>query len=118
MIDGIEFSGPGEAPTDFEQRLLTTIQEPTAMGALAARLLREVGPEAATRMLAIVLDEIGGGKVCLPQRRQYFQRLWYAERNTIIESLGSRPDWTQADIARQMGISRTRVQRILSRVKP
>lgn len=114
MIDEIQFSERGAHPTQFEQRLLATIAEESSVGAVGWRLVQRFGPEVGAAALAIVLDEIGGGLRFIPQRAEFFQRLWRRERDRLIVELAARGEWSHSDLSRMFGISRTRVTRIIT----
>ncbi|MBB5885478.1 hypothetical protein DYQ93_11385 [Xanthomonas sp. LMG 8992] len=116
MIDEIQFSAKGARNTTaFEQRLLATVQGDSVWGVIAGRLVKELGPQIAADVMAILLDEAGGGKVYVPHRKQFFERLWREERDALICAMAARPDWSYADIARSFGINRGRVRSIVLR---
>jgi transcriptional regulator of acetoin/glycerol metabolism len=115
VIDEIQFSDMGKPVTVFEQRLLATVRDRSPVGALAMRLLRELGPQAGATALAVVLDELGPGRVYVPPRGEYFRRLWAEERDQLIDSLAARPDWTIGEIAKSLGVNRSTVWRVLNR---
>jgi transcriptional regulator of acetoin/glycerol metabolism len=115
VIDEIQFSEMGKPVTVFEQRLLATVVDPSAIGALAVRLVREHGPQVGAQALATVLDELGPGRVYVPARGDYFRRLWVEERDQLINSLAARPDWPVAEIAGTLGVDRSTVWRVINR---
>lgn len=116
MIDGIDFSGLGAAPTDFEVRLLRQSTSEIPWAQVGQRLIHELGASAGARALTLVLDELScaeaGMKVWVPTRRVFFAALWRAERDALVRDLVSRPGWTHQDVADALGISRTLVHKI------
>lgn len=115
MIDGIEFSDRGEAPTEFELKLLERATGSAAWVMVGKRLVSELGPELGVRALVLVLDEVGGEKPHIPHRRHMFEALWREERDRLIVDLASREDWSFAAIGRALGVSRVYVKRLADR---
>lgn len=112
MIDGVAFSDKGDAPTEFEARLVTQSAGSGPLDELARRLVRDLGLSVGVHVLAIVLDELGGESLYLPQRAHYFRELWRAERDALVLDLSSRPDWTTRDIAEALGMSPDMVRHV------
>ncbi|GEM_PF-1112719 len=112
MIDGIQFSDRGDAPTEFEVRLLQQTQGDTAWLVTGQRLMAELGAAAGARALAIVLDELGGEKLRVTQRRRFFEALWREQRDALVRDLATRGDWTYRDIAEALGLSHRLVRAI------
>ncbi|RRN78560.1 hypothetical protein EIM50_13805 [Pseudoxanthomonas sp. SGD-10] len=105
MIEGIRFSDRGDQPTDFEIRLLAQASSDSQWITIGQRLMRELGPTAGARALAIVLDELGGEKVCVTTRRRFFEALWRDQRDELIRDLARRDGWTYRDIADALGVT-------------
>lgn len=112
MIDGIRFSDRGDAPTDFEVRLLQQTQAEAAWVVTGQRLMAELGAAAGARALAIVLDELGGEKLCVTPRRRFFEALWREQRDALVRDLATRGDWTYRDIAEALGLTHRLVRAI------
>lgn len=115
MIEGIEFSDRGDAPTEFELRLLERAEGSAAWVMVGKRLIAEFGREIGAKALAVVLDEVGGEKPHIPHRRHLFESLWREERDLLIVDLASREDWSFAAIGRALGVSRVYVKRLADR---
>ncbi len=115
MIDDIEFSDRGERPTAFEVRLLQAEIPETDWNCAVRRLVMELGPAVAANVLALLMDEVGAEKIHIPPRRAFFESLWRAQRDELILSLLSRPDWRQADIARALHVSPDVVRKVAQR---
>lgn len=113
MIDGIEFSERGNPPTAFEVEQLRKADPFAPYIHVAHRLMRDLGDAAGAKAFAILLDELGGEKAKLPVRHRFFRRLWRAERDLLILTLATRPDWCTADIGRLLGISRATVTAVV-----
>lgn len=107
----------GERPTRFEVDLLARTESDSAWVVLAQRLMETLGAEQGAAVFCLVLDEIGGagGKVSIPSRRGLISRLWRCERDELIRSLATRPDWTPADIASALGTTPDVVRQRLHR---
>jgi len=112
VIDGIRFSERGDQPTDFEIRLLEQADGESAWIVIGQRLIRELGPTAGARALAVVLDEVGGEKLCVTPRRRFFEALWREQRDALVRDLASREDWTYRDIAEALGLTHRLVRAI------
>lgn len=112
MIAGVEFSRRGQKPTTFEAGLVAQAATETPWLLLARRMVAELGLDAGLQAFALVLDEFGGEKIRVPERRAFFTGLWSVERQRLIADLCTRPDWTGADIARALGVSRSYVTQV------
>lgn len=118
MIDEIRFSDAGERATEFERRLVA--QAGAAENEwldLARRMMAVVGEDAGLRAFLVLLDEMGGGEVSVCKRGKFFQRLWTAERDALIVNMATRESdpWSQAEIARLLGVSAPYVHKVLRR---
>lgn len=111
-MDEIQFSDPGNGLTDFEKRLLRECPGDGLIDGLGRRLLQELGEETGGVAFAAVLDELATLKVHIPRRGHFFTNLWRQERNELVLSLSTRPDWTPQDIAAALGISLPMVYKI------
>lgn len=112
-----KFSRPGEPVTDFEIQLLERAPKGAHWVAVGQRLVTELGRKPGAIAWAILMDEMGGEKAFVPSRHRQFLALWRAERNELVLSLSARPDWTDAEIARQLRIDVSLVRKIRSRDK-
>lgn len=117
MIDGIEFSARGSRLTRFERQLLTCTRSRAAWVQVAQRLVVALGPDAGAQAFALVLDELGGERVYVPERRAFFVGLWRDDRDAMILDLASRGPgaWSKTDIANALGVSRQYVGKVLAR---
>lgn len=112
-MDEIQFSEPGDGLTDFEQRLLRECPGEGLIEGLGRRLVQELGEETGAAAFATVLDELATMKVHIPRRRHFFAGLWRRERDELVLSLSTRPDWTARDIADALGISTFAVYKVI-----
>ncbi|HSX64296.1 MAG TPA: hypothetical protein VLF15_06175 [Pseudoxanthomonas sp.] len=115
MIEEIQFSDRGDAPTAFEVRLLQADLPTTDWTCAVRRLVMDFGPDIAAKVLVSLMDELGGEKIHIPPRRKFFESLWRDERDALIVSLSSRPDWPLKDIASVLGVSNDVVRQVLLR---
>jgi len=113
VIDGIDFSERGQAPTAFEVDQLRKANPMAPYIHVAHRLMRDLGDVAGAQAFAILLDELGGEKAKLPVRHRFFRRLWRCERDELILTLHTRPDWTPTDIGKLLGVSRATVSAVV-----
>lgn len=111
MVDGVEFSGRGEAPTEFEVELLLANAGRDATWMLVAkRLIEDLGEHAGACALVAVLDELSSEKVHVPSRQGLFRRLWWTERDRqIMACMLAEPKVSNAEVGRRFGVSRPHV---------
>ena len=113
MIDGVEFSESGEAPTDFERRLIAQSESMTHWLVIARRLIAELGETAGLHAMCVLLDELGGEKIHIPRRRHLFVRLWRRERDGLIRQLAQPGSgWTINELAEHFGVSQPYASRV------
>lgn len=78
----VRFSRRGERVTDFERQLVAECgaAQLTEAKTLWLELARRIGVEA----LACVFDEVGGEKMHMPTRENFFRALYHQQRNAEI----------------------------------
>lgn len=114
MIDGVEFSDRGDTPTGFEVQLVETASALNHWVLIGRRLMTELGATAGLQALCVLLDELGGEKIHIPQRRHLFKSLWTRQRDEVIRSILSQPNppWTITELAEHFGVSRPYCSRL------
>lgn len=98
------FSRVGEMPTAEELELLKLSDDAWA------RLGRRIGPEA----LMVLLEELGGLRPHVPDRADFFRRLFRPLRDRmVLDALGT--GVPQGEVARRLRMSQAQVSRIKHR---
>lgn len=100
------FSRMGDPPTQFETELLCVADQSDPWVLIGQRI--------GIHALFVLLDEIGGEKVNVPQRENFQRRLFRPVRDTEIRALKEHYGFTNAEIAERTGLSRQSVGVILS----
>ncbi len=103
------FSKRGQGITDFEQLLLIRARadRPEAISDLWVGLSRRMGGD----RLVVLFDELGGEKVHIPTREEFFADLYRPERNrAILDRLARRV--SMAEICAEFGIDPRTVRRV------
>jgi hypothetical protein len=93
----------GETPTEYEHQLFAAIDDPYPVSPWAM-----IGKRLGIAALAVVLDEVGGGKVYVPTRKTFFQELAAARRDARIGELLAK-GMPMRDVARHVGLSPGRI---------
>lgn len=119
MIERGGFSERGDAPTEFERRLLqTAAASESPWDLVAARLVTDLGLEVGALALVAVLDELGGEKPHVPTREWFFRRLWAVHRDAQIADLKARePRISASELGRRIGVSRQHASGLLKRAQ-
>lgn len=105
-----EFSERGEMVTELERELVASapLEFPESMSDLWVLLARRIGVDA----LVVMFDEVGGEKVHVPTRAEFFSALYRPRRDTRIRELCA-GGMSGADVAVQFGLTRMQVHRIV-----
>lgn len=115
MLDEIRFSGPGDAPTAFETRLLTTCTGDSPITQFAARVASAFGPETAAIITCLLLDELGNERIDVPRRQAFFRALWCRDRDRLIVHLASPGQgYLKSEIADMLGVHKSHVSRVVA----
>src|SRR5690348_16540728 len=100
-----EFSRRGESVTDFERELVeqTPMIRPERDADLWICIAKRIGIE----NLVVVMDELGGEKVHIPTRENFFAALYRPLRNRQMADMRQSTGASLRDIGRAFGVSQT-----------
>lgn len=106
-----EFSRRGESVTAFERELVE--RTPTIRPERDADLWICIAKRIGIENLVIVMDELGGEKVHVPTRENFFAALYRPVRNRQIADMQQSTGASLRDLGRAFNLSPTAVQRAL-----
>ncbi|MEN6538940.1 MAG: hypothetical protein ABFC67_04945 [Mizugakiibacter sp.] len=106
----IRFSQRGDRPTTFERGLVS--EAPTCLLTETRQLWLLIAERIGLEALLVVLDEIGGEKVHVPTRADFFGALWRPVRDAEIRRLKGQ-GFGAKRIAKELGMTRSAVQLVL-----